>query len=55
MAGGFLWTFVLAACFSLIFLVWRIGPDNRFLCRAVGYEKLRLPWLMPLSVEERKA
>ena len=52
---AFLWTFALAACFGLIFLVWRIGPWTTVSCvvRAVGC-RLRLPWLMPLSVEEHK-
>ena len=51
-----LWTFVLAACFSLIVLVWRIGPIatvSRLLRWVSG--KLRLPWFVPLSDEQRKA
>ena len=47
---------MLAACFSLIVLVWRWAGDDRIPRRAVGLaSKLRLPWFMPLSDEERKA
>ncbi|MEI8372466.1 MAG: A24 family peptidase [Planctomycetota bacterium] len=51
-----LWTFVLGSCFSLILLVWRIGPVTT-LSRVVRLVStgLRLPWFMPLSDEERKA
>ncbi len=51
-----LWTFVLGACFSLIVLVWRVGPVTTVsrVVRLVS-SKLRLPWFMPLSDEERKA
>jgi len=51
-----LWTFVLAACFGLIGLIWKIGP-----LVAVGRSvrlianKLRLVWFAPLSDDERKA
>jgi leader peptidase (prepilin peptidase)/N-methyltransferase len=50
-----LWTFVLAACFGLIALVWQVGPVTTV--SRVGrlfLSKLRLVWL-PLSDEERKA
>jgi prepilin peptidase CpaA len=50
-----LWTFVLGACFSLIILVWRVGPVttvSRVVRLVAG--KLRLPWVVPLSEEERK-
>ena len=51
-----LWTFVLGSCFSMILLVWRIGPVTT-LSRVVRLvsTRLRLPWFMPLSDEERKA
>ena len=51
-----LWTFVLGSCFSLILLVWRIGPVTTVsrVVRLVA-TKLRLHWFMPLSDEERKA
>jgi len=51
-----LWTFVLAACVGLIFLVWRVGP-----VRASGLTlrhlagRLRLLSLRPLTNEERKS
>lgn len=50
-----LWTFVLAACFAMIGLIWKIGP-----VKATGLaarhvtSKLRLFWIAPLSDEERK-
>ena len=51
-----LWTFVLGACFSLVILVWKVGPLTT-VARLVRLlmSKLRLPWLMPLSDEERAA
>ena len=51
-----LWTFVLGACFGLIILVWRVGPVTTAarLARLV-LSKLWLPWIMPLSEEERLA
>ena len=51
-----LWTFVLGACFSVIILVWRVGPVATVsrLVRLVA-RKLRLPWFMPLGDEERAA
>ena len=51
-----LWTFVLAACFGLIGLVWRVGPFTTVsrVVRMMG-TKMRLPWFMPLSEEEHKA
>ncbi|MGA2255298.1 MAG: A24 family peptidase [Thermoguttaceae bacterium] len=51
-----LWTFVLGACFGLIVLVWRVGPATTVsrVVRLVS-AKLRLPWFMPLSNEERTA
>jgi Flp pilus assembly protein protease CpaA len=52
-----LWTFVLAACFSLIVLVWKVGPVATVsrVVRLVSTRLLRLPWFMPLSDEERMA
>lgn len=51
-----LWTFVLGSCFSLILLVWRIGPVTTvFRVVRLVSTRLRLPWFMPLSDEERKA
>ena len=49
-----LWTFVLGSCFSLILLVWQVGPVTTVarLVRLVS-SKLRLHWFMPLSDEER--
>ena len=49
-----LWTFVLGACFSLIVLVWRVGPVTT-VARVVRLlaTKIRLPWFVPLSDEER--
>jgi Flp pilus assembly protein protease CpaA len=51
-----LWTFVLAAAFALIGLVWKIGPLSALgrAGRLIG-SKLRLFWTMPLSEEEREA
>jgi len=51
-----LWTFVLAACFALIGLIWKIGPLAAA-GRAVRLitNKLRLYWFAPLSDEERQA
>ena len=51
-----LWTFVLGACFSLIVLVWRVGPVTTVsrIVRLVS-SKLRLAWFLPLSDEERAA
>ena len=51
-----LWTFVLCACFSLVLLVWRIGPLTTA-SRVVRLlaSRLRLLWLPPLSEEEREA
>jgi prepilin peptidase CpaA len=51
-----LWTFVLGACFSLIVLVWRVGPlvTASRIARLVS-AKLRLYWFTPLSEEERMA
>ncbi len=51
-----LWTFVLAACFSLIVLVWRVGP-MKTLARVgrLMATKIRLPWFAPLGDEERAA
>ncbi len=51
-----LWTFVLAACFSLIVMVWRVGPVTT-VSRVVRLmaTKMRLPWFMPLRDEERAA
>jgi Flp pilus assembly protein protease CpaA len=51
-----LWTFVLAACCGLFVLVWRLGPVTT-IARVVRLmaEKMRLPWFMPLSDEERMA
>jgi prepilin peptidase CpaA len=50
-----LWTFVLAACFGLIVLVWRVGPLKGIglAVRRVG-SKLRPYWFAPLSEEERE-
>jgi Flp pilus assembly protein protease CpaA len=50
-----LWTFVLCACFSLIGLVWRVGPVTT-VSRVVRLmaTRMRLPWFVPLSDEERK-
>jgi Flp pilus assembly protein protease CpaA len=50
-----LWTFVLAAAFALIGLIWKIGPLTA-LGRAgrLITSKLRLHWFPPLSEEERK-
>jgi prepilin peptidase CpaA len=51
-----LWTFVLGSCFSMVVLVWRVGPVTtvgRVVRLIAGV--LRLPWLMPLSSEERAA
>ena len=47
---------MLGACFSLIVLVWRVGPVTTVsrVVRLIS-SKLRLPWFMPLSDEERKA
>ncbi len=51
-----LWTFVLGACFSLIILVWCVGPVVAVsrLVRLVS-NKLRLHWFVPLSEEEHEA
>ena len=51
-----LWTFVLAAAFALIGLIWKIGPLTA-LGRAgrLITSKLRLHWFAPLSDDERKA
>jgi Flp pilus assembly protein protease CpaA len=51
---AFLWSFVLAACFSLVQLVWRIGPVAT-VSRVVRLmaTKMRLPWFVPLSDEQR--
>ena len=51
-----LWTFVLGACFSLIILIWRVGPVTT-VSRVVRLvtSKLRLPWFIPLADEERAA
>ncbi len=51
-----LWTFVLAAAFALIGLVWKIGPLTA-LGRAgrLITSKLRMHWFAPLSDDERKA
>jgi Flp pilus assembly protein protease CpaA len=51
-----LWTFVLGASFSLIILVWRVGPVTTVgrVVRLVA-NRLRLPWFMPLSDDERAA
>ena len=48
-----LWTFVLAACFGLIVLVWRVGPLKAvgLAARRLG-SKLRPYWFAPLSEEE---
>ncbi len=42
--------FVLGACFSLIVLVWRVGPVTTVsrVVRLVA-SKLRLPWFVPLE------
>jgi Flp pilus assembly protein protease CpaA len=50
-----LWSFVLAACFSLVFLTWRVGPVTTAsrVARLMA-AKMRLPWFLPLSDEERK-
>ncbi len=50
-----LWTFVLCAGFSLIVLVWQVGPVTT-VSRVVRLmaTKMRLPWFTPLSEEERK-
>ncbi len=52
-----LWTFVLGSCFSLIILVWRVGPVTTVwrVVRLISTRLLRLPWLRPLSDEERVA
>jgi len=52
-----LWTFVLGSCCSLIILVWRVGPATTVssVARLIATRLLRLPWLLPLSDEERKA
>jgi prepilin peptidase CpaA len=51
-----LWTFVLAACFGLIVLVWRVGPLATVARVArLAATCLRLPWLMALSEEERQS
>jgi prepilin peptidase CpaA len=49
-----LWTFVLAAVFGVIGLIWQIGPVAGLsrVARFVG-GKFRLPWFLPLSDEER--
>jgi len=49
-----LWTFVLAAVLGLIGLICRIGPVTAVarVARLIG-SKLRMPWFMPLSDEER--
>ena len=51
-----LWSFVFGACFSLIVLVWRVGPVTAVsrLVRLAA-SKLRLPWFVPLGDEERSA
>ncbi len=51
-----LWSFVMAACFSLILLIWRVGPLAT-ISRVVRLmaTKMRLPWFRPLSDEERAA
>jgi Flp pilus assembly protein protease CpaA len=51
-----LWTFVLAAAFAMIGLIWRIGPLTALgrAGRLIG-SKLRLYWFVPLSEEERRA
>ncbi len=51
-----LWTFVLGACFSLIVLVWQVGPVTT-VSRVVRLmaTKMRLSWFIPLSDEERMA
>ncbi len=48
-----LWSFVLCACFTLILLVWRVGPVTT-VSRVVRLmaKKMRLPWFMPLGSEE---
>ncbi|MGO9112187.1 MAG: prepilin peptidase [Thermoguttaceae bacterium] len=53
---GLLWSFVLAACFSLILLVWQIGPVVAVsrIVRLMA-TKMWLPWFMPLRDEERAA
>ena len=50
-----LWTFVLGAVFSLVLLVWQVGPVTTL--SRVGrliFSKMRLPWFIPLSEDERK-
>jgi prepilin peptidase CpaA len=51
-----LWTFVLAATFALIGLIWKIGPlvtAGRVVRLLTS--RLRLYWFAPLSDDERKA
>ena len=52
-----LWTFVLGSCFSLVSLVWRVGPVTTVwrVVRLISTRLLRLPWLRPLEDEERAA
>jgi prepilin peptidase CpaA len=49
-----LWTFVLAAVFGVIGLVWRIGPVTAVsrVARTIG-SKARLPYFLPLGEDER--
>jgi len=51
-----LWTFVLGSVFSVIILVWQVGPLTT-VSRVVRLlaTRLRLRWFMPLSDEERTA
>jgi hypothetical protein len=51
-----LWTFVLAACFGLIGLIWRVGPwlaVTRAARLIAG--KIRPYWFAPLGDEERQS
>jgi prepilin peptidase CpaA len=52
-----LMTFVLGSCFSLIGLVWRVGPITTVsrVVRLIATRVFRRAWFKPLNDEERRA